>query len=58
MGVPCRLDSRGAVEVVEFDLSNEEKSAFSKSAKAVESSIELLRARNMINQPAMKDGIG
>ena len=42
MGVPCRFDTRGVIEAVELDLSNDEKELFSKSAKAVKSSIELL----------------
>jgi len=42
MGVPCRLDSRGIVGVVEFDLSEQEMSAFLNSAKVVKDSIELL----------------
>lgn len=58
MGVPCRLDSRGVVEVVEFELSEQEKAAFSKSAKVVESSIELLRARHLIHRQTVKDGAG
>ena len=42
MGVPCRFDRRGVIEVIELELSNEEKELFSKSANAVKSSIELL----------------
>jgi len=42
MGVPCRLDRRGIVEVVEIDMSKEERASFLRSAKAVKSSIELL----------------
>ena len=42
MGVPCRFDRRGIVEVVEIGMSEAEKSSFQKSAKAVKSSIELL----------------
>ncbi|MFH1189414.1 MAG: malate dehydrogenase [Candidatus Omnitrophota bacterium] len=58
MGVPCRFDSRGAVEIVEFDLSEEERSEFSKSAKAVESSIASLRAERLAGRPSGKDGAG
>lgn len=42
MGVPCRINKRGLAEVVEMDLSEEEKAAFSVSAKAVKSSMGLL----------------
>lgn len=56
MGVPCRLDSRGIVEVVELDLSEQEKAAFAASAKAVGSSIGLLRASQAFRQPAEEAG--
>ncbi len=42
MGVPCRLDSRGVVEVVKLELSEQERSALLKSAKAIKGTIELL----------------
>lgn len=42
MGVPCRFDRRGIVEVVEMEMSESEKDAFKKSAKAVKGSIDLL----------------
>lgn len=58
MGVPCRLDSRGIVEVVELDLSKEERSAFAASAKAVGDSIELLRTSHILRQPAGEAGAG
>lgn len=42
MGVPCRFDRRGLVEVVKIEMSEEEKAAFLRSAKAIKGSIELL----------------
>jgi len=42
MGVPCRMDTRGVVEVVKVEMSEEEKAAFARSAKAVKSTIDLL----------------
>lgn len=58
MGVPCRLDSRGVVEVIEFDLSEQERVAFAASAKAVGSSIEFLRSSGLLRQPAEEAGAG
>jgi len=42
MGVPCRFDRRGVIDVMKLELSNEEKELFSRSAVAVKSSIDLI----------------
>ncbi len=42
IGVPCRIGAHGIEEIVELDLSEEERSAFRASAQAIKSSIEFL----------------
>jgi malate dehydrogenase len=56
MGAPCRIGRCGVAEVVELDLSEQERSAFSKSAIAVKSSIEHLRDSNLLQQTTTEDG--
>jgi malate dehydrogenase len=43
IGVPCRIGKNGIENVVEVDLSTDEKSAFLKSAQAIKSSLELIK---------------
>lgn len=42
IGVPCSIGRQGIEKVVEFELSDEEKDAFDRSARAVKSSIDVL----------------
>ncbi|MFA6320707.1 MAG: malate dehydrogenase [Candidatus Omnitrophota bacterium] len=42
IGVPCRMGKNGIEKVVELELSQEEGAAFSKSAKAIKGSIDIL----------------
>lgn len=44
MGVPCRLDSRGVLGVVEMDISEDEKAAFKRSADVVKASIDSMNS--------------
>jgi malate dehydrogenase len=44
-GVPCRLGAGGLVEVVEVDLTDEEKEALHRSARAVNDVLEVIDAR-------------
>lgn len=42
IGVPCVIGKDGIEKVIEFELNEEEKALFSKSAQAIKSTIELL----------------
>ena len=42
IGVPCKIGKGGIEEIVELELSEEEKAAFLKSAKAIKSSTDLI----------------
>lgn len=42
IGVPCAIGKDGIEKIVEFDLNDEEKDLFNKSALAIKSTIELL----------------
>lgn len=41
-GVPCRIGRKGIEKILELEITDSEKAAFIKSAKAIKSSIELL----------------
>ncbi|MDP2913441.1 MAG: malate dehydrogenase [Candidatus Omnitrophota bacterium] len=42
IGVPCRIGKNGIEEIIELNLSSEERESFRKSAQTIKSSIELL----------------
>ena len=58
MGVPCKLDTRGVNKVVEIDLSEQERTAFMKSAKAVKGPMGLLPDAGLVRKPTGEDGAG
>jgi len=41
-GVPCRLGGKGIVEIIELNLTNEEKAALTKSAESVRQGVQAL----------------
>ncbi|MBD3313986.1 malate dehydrogenase [Candidatus Woesearchaeota archaeon] len=43
LGVPCRLDSKGLKDIIELDLSDEEKNQLDDSAAAVKKNVDKLR---------------
>ena len=55
IGVPCKIGRGGIEKVVELELSKEEDAAFRKSAKAIKSTIDLIRLRQL---GKIKEGFG